>query len=1377
MSILSQQTHTPDDRWSCQSWKHFRWRHCCWKHCWLSVVLCGGFATAWLTDDVHAQSVPILEQQLLAEEPAQLARIAREQGDSQRGAVLFYQPHMACTQCHIAKLGETQLGPDLTRLDPPPSDEKLVQSVLDPSREVRDEYRAWQVELKDGEVITGLLVRPGPDVDQSIGPMVLRTADNPALPITIARSDVSSAAELKTSIMPAGQVNGLASRQQFLDLIKYLIDIRDGGPIRAAELEPPPNLYAARPLPEYEQHVDHAGLLRNLNDESFQRGEAIYNQLCVNCHGTHDQMGSLPTSLRFAQGKFKNGNDPHTMYQTLTRGFGMMVPQGWMVPRQKYDVIHYIREAYLKSHNPSQYFAIDADYLANLPPGDTFGPEPVESSPWEQMDYGPNLVATYEFGEDGSNFAHKGNAIRLDAGPGGVSQGRYWSIFDYDTLRLAGAWSADQFIDWNGVNFNGRHGIHPRITKGVVYANPTGPGWADPATGSFADPRILGRDQRRYGPLPREWARYRGMYYHGADTVVEYTVGTTVIRELGAVELNADQPVYLRVLNLGPRDHELTMQVATHAGRSPHLTEALPVPAVDAQLTNSVVQFGPARHLRGATTVPDRRSVGEPFRLAGGSYVELGAADRFEMRDRDYTITARIKTAHDGTIFATTAPQAEWVPDGRTFFVRGGRLCFDIGWVGAVESRRSVADDDWHHVAAAYTAKSGTLQLFIDGQPDSQRVLKAKQPVHGHIARIGFTNANFPADSAFTGLIDAVHFFDRRLTADELSTFAKAEPAEARAIAAQHVRGLWRPMAAVASSTGNREVADESGQGPAGQIIAVEAAGNPRTSQLLAGVAGTKADVRWVSEGNNLRLRIPAGQQPLQLTVWITSFEESPHLVQNIADAVKSLPLEHPDRELDPLLHGGPARWPEKLVTQASVGASDGPFAIDVLTHPVQNPWLCRMRLTGIDFYPDGDRVVVTAWDGSVWLVSGLAGLLDAAPGSQVPLTWQRIASGLFQPLGVKIVDGLIYVTCRDQICILHDLNGDAEVDYYENFNNDHQVTEHFHEFAMGLQTDAAGNFYYAKSARHALEAVVPHHGTLLRVSADGARTDIVANGFRAANGVCLNPDGTFIVTDQEGHWNPKNRINWVREGGFYGNMFGYHDVTDSSDDAMEQPLCWITNAFDRSPSELLWVDSPAWGPLQGTLLNFSYGYGKVYVVPHEHLNGQAQGGMCELPIPQFTTGVMRGRFHPVDGQLYTCGMFAWAGNQTEPGGFYRIRYTGKPVHLPLGLRALREGITIEFSGELDRSMASDPSRYQVKVWDLKRTANYGSPHINEHSLEVTGVTVSDDRRSVNLDMPQLQPTWCMEIKYALSSEEGLPVIGTIHNTVHQLGDSSDTSK
>ena len=152
-------------------------------------------------------------------------------------------------------------------------------------------------------------------------------------------------------------------------------------------------------------------------------------------------------------------------------------------------------------------------------------------------------------------------------------------------------------------------------------------------------------------------------------------------------------------------------------------------------------------------------------------------------------------------------------------------------------------------------------------------------------------------------------------------------------------------------------------------------------------------------------------------------------------------------------------------------GKDDGPFAVDTFALPEKNPWNAQLRLTGFDFYPDGKRMAVCSWDGDVWLVGGST---IPKPGSR----WQRIASGLFQPLGLKIRDGHVFVCCRDQIVRLHDLNGDGETDFYECFNNDHQVTEHFHEFAMGLQTDAEGNFYYAKSGRHALPGAraAPRH-------------------------------------------------------------------------------------------------------------------------------------------------------------------------------------------------------------------------------------------------------------------------------------------------------------
>jgi hypothetical protein len=339
-------------------------------------------------------------------------------------------------------------------------------------------------------------------------------------------------------------------------------------------------------------------------------------------------------------------------------------------------------------------------------------------------------------------------------------------------------------------------------------------------------------------------------------------------------------------------------------------------------------------------------------------------------------------------------------------------------------------------------------------------------------------------------------------------------------------------------------------------------------------------------------------------------------------------------------------------------------------------------------------------------------------------------------------------------------------------------VTESFHEFAMGLQTDADGNFLYTKGARHGKPAVVPHHGTLLRVSKDGSRTDILATGFRAANGVCVNPDGTFFLTDQEGHWVPKNRINRVRPGKrFFGNMWGYTDVTDRSDAAQEEPICWITNRFDRSPAELVWVQGKGWGGLDGALLNLSYGHGKVYVVPHERAGDGMQGGMVALPLPPFPTGVMRGRFHPADGHLYLCGMYAWAGNQQAPGGLYRIRATGKPAHLPVGYHVTRDGLALTFSDPLRPDAAADPHNFGLKVWDLARSAKYGSDHLNERPLRVTAAKLSADRRTVALTVPDLRPTRGLELWYTVRGADGREVDGLLHGSARRIGGRTDPAR
>ena len=877
-----------------------------------------------------------------------------------------------------------------------------------------------------------------------------------------------------------------------------------------APIPDPELLLSDADLPAYEASLDHKRLMQDWTPEFYHKGMITYRTICFNCHGNEEQPGSIPHATKFWADSLKHGSDPYQMYQTLTRGFGMMPPQVRLTPREKYEVIHFIREEYMKELNPDQYFEITEEWLASLPEGDTIGPEPQPYQPWAEMDYGDYLINTYELANTGDpdrgisggrsplpnedyrdvNFAYKGIAIRLDKGEGGIAKGNAFVLFDHDLLRMTGFWTGEGFMDYEGILLNDRHNIFPRTVGKIQVENPITPGWANPENGSYKDPRFVAVDGRPFGPLPRKWAHYKGLYYHDQQVIIKYTVGETNVLESYELVKDTPAPVVRRIMNIEASSTPLSMRIA-----------------------------------------PATAAVG----LEGEATVKV------------------INGFHQLEI-------------------------------------------------PANTSLAVNLLLSSDQAAVDQQLAKSQSP-----------------------------------------------------------------------------------------------------------------------------------------------------------------------KDLKPLTAGGPVHDPQTIESPIIPGDEESPYAVDVFTLPQDNPWNSRMRPTGIDFLPDGDQAVVSTIDGEVWLLKGISQ-------KEGMVQWRRIATGLFQPLGIKYHKGDIYLSCRDQIVILRDLNGDGETDFYESFNSDHQVTEHFHEFAMGLQTDPAGNFYYAKSGRHARTSLVPQHGTLIKVSPDGKSSDIIAHGFRAANGVCINPDGSFIVTDQEGYWNPMNRINWVEEGGFYGNMYGYGAPADSSDAAMEQPLCWMDSKYDRSPAELLWAESDRWGPLNGSLLSLSYGYGKVFVVLPQTVDGTRQGGMVELPVPQFPTGIMRGRFNEKDGQFYGCGMSAWATNQMiQVGGLYRIRHTGKPLHLPVAMKASEQGIELHFANALDQSSAKDTAAFEINTWDLKRSRRYGSKRYNTQTLAIEGLTLSDDGKTLTINLPDIQPTWVMEIKYDLVAADGTSFQGAIQNTIHKLAKASES--
>ena len=145
---------------------------------------------------------------------------------------------------------------------------------------------------------------------------------------------------------------------------------------------------------------------------------------------------------------------------------------------------------------------------------------------------------------------------------------------------------------------------------------------------------------------------------------------------------------------------------------------------------------------------------------------------------------------------------------------------------------------------------------------------------------------------------------------------------------------------------------------------------------------------------------------------------------------------------------------------------------------------------------------------------------------------WSRFASGLYEPFGVGVFDGLVYVTCRNGIVRLHDLNDDGEADYYETLYADQDVSTFFHAFNFDLQHDGHGNWYYVKPGQYT-DFRLP--GAVMRISRDGRKSEVVCTGFRVPNGMGLLPDGRLTVSDNQGNWMPASKINIIRPDGFYG--------------------------------------------------------------------------------------------------------------------------------------------------------------------------------------------------------------------------------------------------
>lgn len=464
------------------------------------------------------------------------------------------------------------------------------------------------------------------------------------------------------------------------------------------------------------------------------------------------------------------------------------------------------------------------------------------------------------------------------------------------------------------------------------------------------------------------------------------------------------------------------------------------------------------------------------------------------------------------------------------------------------------------------------------------------------------------------------------------------------------------------------------------------------------------------------------------------------------------------------------------LLWAAVAPAQDGSYVLEHLPSPPG----AVLEVGGMDFLPDG-RLVLSTRRGQVWILEN--------PECEDPADarFTLFAEGLWEGMGLNVVDGELFVLQRSELSRLTDADGDGVCDTIDTVAGGWGLSGNYHEFAFGLPQFPDGDFlitlnlsFFTPKWWHA-KAPVPYRGWGFKVSRQG-EVEPWAYGFRSPCGVGHDAAGNLFVTDNQGDWVAASPIYHVEQGGFYGHPASlewtkpYLETGTRVADEDPPPAAgsrrpaaiWLPYKWSRSPGNLL-PDTTGgrFGPFDRQLFVAELSNGMVLRAGMERVQGDLQGWVT--PFFEKVGSVVRLAFSP-DGDTLFCGMTnrGWGGR--SPGdGVARIRYTGGTPFAVHDVHLLQRGFEVTFTEPL----AGEPSTETVQVaqYDYNYWWEYGSPTQNHVTRQTRSVSLSPDRRTLTVTVDELAPGMVASIKLnGVRDGEGRGLaVPEISYTVNQL--------
>jgi len=426
---------------------------------------------------------------------------------------------------------------------------------------------------------------------------------------------------------------------------------------------------------------------------------------------------------------------------------------------------------------------------------------------------------------------------------------------------------------------------------------------------------------------------------------------------------------------------------------------------------------------------------------------------------------------------------------------------------------------------------------------------------------------------------------------------------------------------------------------------------------------------------------------------------------------------------------------------------------------------------TGLAWQADG-TLIVSSLKGRVWRLRDTSG--DGLEDTATPLSDELAA-----PYGVAAHGDAVDVINKYALLRLYDTDHDGRAERTETLASGWGHTEDYHDWAVGLPRDEDGNYYIALPCqqdqrgraaaylRGAAIRLVPRAPT--RGDPRRYRAEPLSTGLRFPMGLALRRDGELFATDNQGNYNPFNELNHLLPGQQYG-FINQIDRRKGFRPPFRNPAIDVPHPWTRSVNGICFLDTPPkvrkrigrnrFGPFEGHLVGCEYDTRRLIRMTLDRVGDRLQG--AAYPLSRMPREGEQGLLGPIvcaispAGDLYVGNMrdSAWGGGSNN-GTIVRLRPNGQ---WPLGIaevRAVHDGLRIEFTGEIETSAAHNPEKYTITSYRRIATPDYGGPDVDRRTDRIQQIDVGTDRRHVTVHLGTLREGFVYELRIGPLGPDG----------------------